>query len=109
MKSEPTTKQIKEPIVECPWPESVWPMTDVEYVKAVPEPGKRTAISGFLMRKGWEIALNQVEEKLGVSDPAEALRLAREALEAELSHRNGTYMADVEGARKALAALTPTP
>jgi hypothetical protein len=45
---------------ECPWPESVWPMTDDEYVKAVPDPKKRTAISGFLMRKGWELCRKEM-------------------------------------------------
>jgi hypothetical protein len=39
---------------ECPWPETVWTMTDEEYVKAVPDTHIRTAISGYLMRKGWE-------------------------------------------------------
>lgn len=41
--------------VPCPWPESVWTMTDDEYVEAVPDEDLRTAISGYLMRKGWEL------------------------------------------------------
>jgi hypothetical protein len=45
---------------QCPWPESVWPMTDKEYVKAIPDPKLRTAISGFLMRKGWEVFEHQL-------------------------------------------------
>ncbi|MEI6153627.1 MAG: hypothetical protein WCQ90_06030 [Deltaproteobacteria bacterium] len=48
---------------ECPWPEEVWPMTDDEYVQAIPDPKLRTAISGFLMRKGWEICVKQLEER----------------------------------------------
>jgi hypothetical protein len=50
---------------ECPWPESVWPMTAQQYVAAVPDPAQRTAISGFLMRRGWEVAVKQIEERLG--------------------------------------------
>lgn len=48
--------------IECPWPESVWPMTEKQYVKAVPDPVLRTAISGFLMRRGWEVAVKQMQE-----------------------------------------------
>jgi len=50
----------------CPWPESIWPMTDDEYVKAVPDPILRTAISGYLMRCGWELfrkaAIEEIED-----------------------------------------------
>lgn len=48
----------------CPWPESIWPMTDEDYVKAIPDPKMRTAISGYLMRKGWEIACEDIAKKL---------------------------------------------
>jgi len=41
---------------QVPWPADVWPMTQEEYVRAIPDPKLRTAISGFLMRMGWEIA-----------------------------------------------------
>jgi hypothetical protein len=50
--------------LQCPWPEDIWTMTDEQYVKAVPNEDLRTAISGFLMRKGWEIALMQVSDFL---------------------------------------------
>ena len=45
---------------ECPWPEDIWTMTDDKYVKAVPDPDLRTAISGYLMRKGWEVFQHQL-------------------------------------------------
>jgi len=45
---------------ECPWPESIWTMTDDEYVKAVPDHKTRTAVSGFLMRKGWELCKQEM-------------------------------------------------
>lgn len=48
----------------CPWPETVWPMTMEEYVKAVPDAALRTAISGYLMRDGWNVAKKVVELKL---------------------------------------------
>jgi len=47
---------------ECPWPVSIWPMTEAEYVKAVPDPHLRTAISGFLMRQGWESYERQMDD-----------------------------------------------
>jgi hypothetical protein len=48
--------------IPCPWPKKIWPMTEAQYVKAVPDPKLRTAISGFLMRRGWEVAIRQMKE-----------------------------------------------
>lgn len=45
----------------CPWPVKVWPMTDAQYVEAVPDELLRTAISGYLMRAGWETAMQSIE------------------------------------------------
>ena len=50
--------------IDCPWPASVWTMTEDQYVKAVPDPDTRTAISGFLCRKGWEIAHKECAERI---------------------------------------------
>lgn len=50
--------------IKCPWPEDVWTMTNDDYVKAIPDEKMRTAISGFLMRKGWEIAKTDILDKL---------------------------------------------
>lgn len=47
-----------------PWPEDIWTMTDEEYVKAIPDKYIRTAISGFLMRKGWELAIEDFERAI---------------------------------------------
>lgn len=49
--------------LECPWPESVWTMTEDQYVKAVPDEETRTAISGFLMRLGWTEAMLQINKE----------------------------------------------
>ena len=49
---------------ECPWPADIWPMTREEYVKAVPDGRLRTAISGLLMRMGWEIASDDIHEAM---------------------------------------------
>jgi len=49
---------------ECPWPKEVWPMTQEEYKKAIPDPHLRTAISGFLMRLGWELAEEDIFKKM---------------------------------------------
>ena len=47
---------------ENPYPESIFPMTDDEYVKAIPDPHLRTAISGFLGRKFWDLAEQAILE-----------------------------------------------
>ncbi len=56
-------KQPKEDMPEwwpqCPYPKKVWPMTEEQYVKAIPDPHLRTAISGYLMREGWCVFENQ--------------------------------------------------
>uniref|UniRef100_A0A6M3LR61 Uncharacterized protein n=1 Tax=viral metagenome TaxID=1070528 RepID=A0A6M3LR61_9ZZZZ len=49
---------------ENPYPESIFPMTDKEYLEAVPNPNLRTAISGFLYRAGWLVATKQISEAL---------------------------------------------
>ncbi len=46
-----------------PWPQSAWPMTDDEYCKAVPDKALRTAISGYLMREGWKLAIDAVRDQ----------------------------------------------
>ncbi len=51
----------------CPWPKSVWPMTDKEYAKAIPDEKLRSAISGFLMRQGWQACLTQIAEMMNAS------------------------------------------
>jgi len=43
-----------------PYPESMFPMTDDEYVKAIPDPKMRTAISGCLGRLFWDIASESI-------------------------------------------------
>ena len=37
-------------------------MTDAEYVAAIPDIRLRTAISGYLMRKGWKVYKRQLAE-----------------------------------------------
>lgn len=60
--------------MKCPWPESAFPMTDAEYAAAVPDEAARTAISGFLMRKGWEAAV----EASSRSVPPDPIELSRQ-------------------------------
>ena len=48
----------------CPWPEDVWTMTKEEYAKAIPDPKLRTAISGFVMRLGWELAEEEIYKRM---------------------------------------------
>lgn len=49
---------------ECPWPEDVWPMTEEQYVAAIPDPNLRTALSGFLMRRGWLVASYDIQKRM---------------------------------------------
>jgi hypothetical protein len=37
-------------------------MTEKQYAKAIPDEKLRTAISGFLMRRGWEIAMRDIRK-----------------------------------------------
>lgn len=54
---------------QCPWPESVWTMTEAEYVRAVPDPDQRTAISGAVMRWGWRLMEKYMIEQLKEHHP----------------------------------------
>jgi hypothetical protein len=63
-RQEVAREAAKNWLPQCPWPESVWPMTEEEYVRAVPDPNLRTAISGFLMRRGWQIATDDMEQRM---------------------------------------------
>ena len=45
---------------ENPYPVEVFPMTTKEYVKAVPDEDKRTAISGHLGRLFWNLASKSI-------------------------------------------------
>lgn len=54
------SNELRVENLQSPWPESIWTMTEDEYVKAVPDEKLRTAISGFLMREGWVIAKQEI-------------------------------------------------
>ena len=45
---------------ECPYPESIFSATEDDYVAAIPDENKRTAISGFLGRSFWNIASKSI-------------------------------------------------
>lgn len=49
---------------DSPWPEEVWIMSEDDYVEATPDDRVRTAISGFLMRRGWEQAVAYIRFQL---------------------------------------------
>jgi hypothetical protein len=48
----------------CPWPSDVFPLSREEYCNLVPDPAMRTAITGLLMRMGWEAAEETILERL---------------------------------------------
>lgn len=47
---------------ENPYPKSVFPMEDAEYLKIVPDPKIRTALSGCLGRRFWETASETIHD-----------------------------------------------
>lgn len=61
---------------ECPWPADVWTMTVEQYVKAVPDETLRTAISGLLMRMGWQCCLKQMEKPEGEPEDTRPNRIS---------------------------------
>ena len=55
-------KLLPAELSQSPWPENIWTMTEDSYCATVPDPDTRTAISGYLMRKGWELAVEKMKE-----------------------------------------------
>ena len=85
------------PVPECPWPVDVWPMTDAEYSEAVPDEGQRTAISGFLMRRGWELCVKALE------------RAAADSTLDELAEKQGVGPATRESLTASLGCIPDAP
>ena len=56
--------RIEACLPENPYPESVFPMTEEEYVKVIPDPRTRTAISGFMGRFVFEVTKRRFIEAL---------------------------------------------
>jgi hypothetical protein len=54
--------------LQCPWPTDIFPISVEQYVERVPDPQDRTAISGLLMRMGWEHAIQSVKDAIAQSD-----------------------------------------
>ena len=49
---------------ENPYPESVFPMPEERYPEIVPDPGLRTALSGMLGRRFWDVASETIWEAI---------------------------------------------
>ena len=49
---------------DSPWPEELWSMTEADYVMEVPDEKLRSAISGFLMRQGWQLCKKHLGKML---------------------------------------------
>ena len=47
-----------------PYPEGIFPMAEERYVEIVPDPDIRTALSGMLGRRFWEIASDMIWDAL---------------------------------------------
>lgn len=54
----------QELVIESPWHKKVWIMTIEEYIKAIPNDKLRTAISGLMMREGWQKAVKYINDAL---------------------------------------------
>lgn len=59
-------KAVKIPgEIQCPWPKDVWPSTRGEVGELMRRKlgdNDTTAISGVLMREGWELAIKTIQE-----------------------------------------------
>ena len=62
--------------LDCPWPADVWQMTPEQYCRLVPDEIERTAVSGYLMRRGWELAQERDAARTEIPATRSALRLA---------------------------------
>jgi len=85
------------PVPECPWPVDVWPMTDAEYAETVPDECQRTAISGYLMRLGWELCVKALE------------RAAADSTLDELAEKQGVGPATRESLTASLGCIPDAP
>jgi len=85
------------PVPECPWPVDVWPMTDAEYAETVPDECQRTAISGYLMRLGWELCVKALE------------RAAADSTLDELAEKQGVGPATRESLKASLGCIPDAP
>ncbi len=47
-----------------PYPEDIFPMTIEEYIKAIPDPNLRGAITGCIARFGWRVASDAIFDAL---------------------------------------------
>ena len=47
-----------------PYPESIFPMPEGRYPEIVPDPELRTALSGMLGRRFWDIASDTIREAM---------------------------------------------
>ncbi len=66
---------------ETPYPEQIFPMTTKDYVKFVPDPQQRTALSGCLGRLFWDIASETIWDRL--KEHLDDLEIAQLESEAE--------------------------
>lgn len=59
-------KELPEKLkARCPWPVEVFTLNDdKEYARLIPNPKNRTAASGYLMREGWRLCAEYIEEHL---------------------------------------------
>lgn len=62
--TEETLQRIRAALSQNPWPEIVFPMTEGEYVEAVPDKRLRSGISGLLCRLGGRLAREDVERAI---------------------------------------------
>lgn len=53
-------EKIEHALGNCPWPDSVWPMSLRDVARVIPDEHARTAVAGTLARFGWERAQEQV-------------------------------------------------
>lgn len=67
------TKHLQKPPwwPKNPYHESIFPMPDERYLEIVPDPELRTALSGMLGRRFWDIASEMIWTAMLEADEAE--------------------------------------
>ena len=76
-----------------PYPESIFPMTESKYADIVPSPELRTALSGMLGRRFWEIASDDIWEAWQAASPEKFKEFLKEIVENnDWEYADGTSM-----------------
>ena len=64
MNAKKLIEEIRKNLPENPYPEDIFPATMDDYIEIIPDTKTRTAISGCLGRRFWNIAETMIVESI---------------------------------------------